>query len=500
MIEIWEEQVAEAAAGSYWLVDVRRPGEDRRLDLRIVDGAVAEVVDHGHDHESDRAAQVIDAEGRWVIPGLYDGHVHATQYAIDRSRIDLSGAESAAAAVCLVADAADRGTPAVAARFRDGLWPDVPTTRLLDERFGDHPVVLISADLHCGWANRAGWALLGVTEAPQGVLREKPWMDALGRLPAPPVERTDAALDAALRAAAGRGLVGLRDFEFADNLTSWERRRAAGGVGLRIETGIIQELLTAGKARGMHTGEALPGTAGLITMGPLKVLIDGSLNTRTAYCHTPYPGGDHHGELVINHDGLIGLMRLAQQYGLEIAVHAIGDEANTIALDCFAETGIRGRIEHAQLVLPDDLPRFAALGVVASMQPWHAIDDWQVTDRYWAQSAAINFAFASLAAVGTVIEFGSDAPVAPLDPWGWIAAAVDREPLIGRPWHAEEQVSVRQAISWSALGRSEVRTGDRGDFVLLDQDPYALSVKELTELTAYATAVAGRWVHGPDAG
>lgn len=441
---------------------------------------------------------VISAEGRWIIPGLYDGHVHATQYAIDRSRIDLSTATSAAATAQLVSAAAERGTPAVGSRFRDALWPDVPTTQLLDERFGDHPVVLISGDLHCGWANRAGWALLGVTDVPEGVLREKPWMDALGRMPAPPVERSDVALDAALRQAAGRGLVGLRDFEFADNLTSWERRRVAGGVGLRIEAGIIPALLTSGKARGLRTGEVLPGTDGLITMGRLKVLVDGSLNTRTALCHTPYSGGDHHGELVTDHDRLIDLMRTAQQYGLEIAVHAIGDRANSLALDCFAETKIHGRIEHAQLVLADDLPRFAALGVIASMQPWHAIDDWQVTDHYWGQSDAINFAFASLAAAGAVIEFGSDAPVAPLDPWTWIAAAVDREPIIGRPWHPEEQVSIRQAITWSALGRSEVRAGDPGDFVLLDQDPFTLSVKELTELSAYATAVAGRWVHGPD--
>lgn len=480
---------------SYWLVDVRRPGRQRRLDLRLDGGHVAEVVDH----DSDRRGRLINAEGRWIIPGLYDGHVHATQYAIDRGRIDLSTATSAAGAAQLVADSAERGDLVVGGRFRDGLWPDVPTTRLLDERFGDLPVVLISADLHCGWANTAGWSLLGVGDRPDGVLREKPWMDALARLPEPATEDTDAALDAALRLAAGRGLVGLRDFEFADNLASWRRRRAVGGVGLRIEAGIIPELLATGKARGMRTDEVLPGTDGLITMGPLKVLIDGSLNTRTAFCHTPYPGSDHHGELVIDHDGLTGLMRTAQHYGLDIAVHAIGDRANSIALDCFEETGVSGRIEHAQLVLPADLPRFARLGVIASMQPWHAIDDWQVADRYWAHSTGLNFPFASLAAAGAVIEFGSDAPVAPLDPWGWIAAAADREPIIGQRWHAEEQVTVRQAITFSAHGRSEVRVGDRGDFALLDRDPYALSVKELTQLTAYATAVDGRWVHGPDA-
>ena len=482
---------------AYWLVDVRRPGEDRRLDIRIAAGRVADIVDHaagGADHR----AELINADGRWIAPGLFDGHVHATQYAIDRSRIDLSAATSAAEAVRMVADLAERGMPAVAARFRDGLWPDVPTTQLLDEQFGELPVVMISGDLHCGWANSAGWTLLGVADAPAGVLREKPWMDALGRVPTPPVELTDAVLDAALQEAVGRGLVGLRDFEFADNLTSWERRRAAGGVRLRTEAGIIPELLAAGAARGMCTGDQLPGTDGLITMGPLKVLIDGSLNTRTAFCHTPYPGGDQHGQLVIDHDALIELMHLAQQHGLQIAVHAIGDRANTIALDCFAETGIRGRIEHAQLVRPVDLPRFARLGVIAGMQPWHAVDDWQVADHYWAGTSGISFPFGSLAAAGATVEFGSDAPVAPLDPWGWIAAAVDREPLIGRPWHAEEQIDIRRAMTWSALGRSEVEVGQPADLMLLDQDPYLSTAKELLTIGVWATAVSGHWVHGPD--
>ncbi|GGL75491.1 amidohydrolase [Microlunatus endophyticus] len=495
--------------GAYWVVDVRRPGEEQRLDLHVADGRVTEVVDH----QEARPGRVIDADGRWLIPGLFDGHVHATQYAIDRSRIGLVGVSSAAEAVEVVAAALDRpgqdggarraaardGVPVVGARFRDGLWPDVPTTRLLDERFGDLPVIMVSGDLHCGWANRAGWSMLGITEPPEGVLREKLWMDALGRIPQPRSGSTDELLDTALREAAGRGLVGLRDFEFADNLSSWERRRAAGGIGIRVQAGIIAEYLAAGNARGLRTGDVLAGTDGLVTMGPLKVLIDGSLNTRTAYCHTPYPDGDHYGELVVDHDSLVAQMQLARQHGLEIAVHAIGDRANTIALDCFEETGIRGRIEHAQLVLPADLPRFAQLGVTASMQPWHAIDDWEIAGHYWGRTAAINFGFASLAAAGATIEFGSDAPVAPLDPWGWIAAAVDREPIIGRPWHAEEQVSVRQAIAWSALGRAEVRAGDPGDFALLDQDPYALSAKELTAIEVHATAVAGRWVHGPDA-
>jgi predicted amidohydrolase YtcJ len=247
----------------------------------------------------------------------------------------------------------------------------------------------------------------------------------------------------------------------------------------------------------MRAGVALPGADGLITLGPVKVFVDGSLNTRTALCHDPYPGGDHHGETVLDHAGLIAIMDTAAAYGLGMAVHAIGDRANTIALDCFQQTGLDGRIEHAQLLADADLPRFPRLGVVAGMQPWHAIDDWPVADHYWHGRTDRAFPFAALLRSGAVVEFGSDAPVAPLDPWRAIAAAVDRTTLIGHPWHPEQELTTEDAIACSTRSRGRLRIGDPADLVLLDADPVGLSGTDLITIGVHATAVAGRWLHGP---
>ncbi|HEY9290794.1 MAG TPA: amidohydrolase family protein, partial [Microlunatus sp.] len=395
----------------FWLLEVRRPGTTEPFDVRIVDGRVAEVADHERRRRD--AMPSYRADGRWLIPGLYDGHVHATQYAIQQGRIDVSAATSAVDAARLVRAALDLepalrvdGEPVIAAGFRDGFWPEPPTKQLLDDEFGTQPVIIISGDLHCGWASSAGMALMGHHDHPTGVLKEKVWMDALAELPQPSAERTDAWVQTALAAAVARGITGLRDFEFADNLTVWQRRHSAGGLPIRVDCGVMAPMVSERTTRGLKTGEPLPGTDGLITMGPVKVFVDGSLNTRTALCHDPYPGGDGVGEAVLDHDALIAIMTDVETHGLQIAVHAIGDRANTIALDCFARTGIEGRIEHAQLVADADLHRFADLGVIASVQPWHAIDDWRVADHYWPGRTGRSFPYGALARAGAKIEFG----------------------------------------------------------------------------------------------
>lgn len=486
---------------SWWLTDVRRPGSLRRFDVGVRDGVLSEIT--AHDPGRSRGDRpILRVDGRWLLPGLYDAHVHATQYAIQQGRIDVGAAGSAVEVVAIIAaglGSADPvgGGPVIAAGFRDGFWPEPPHKDLLDAAFGARPVIVISADLHCGWLNSAALAMVGHAGDPTGVLVEKVWMDVLTDLPRPPAATTDRWVERMLRAAVARGLVGLRDFEFADNLTDWERRRRQGGTPVRVEAAVMAPMLSPATTRGLRTGDLLPGGAGLITLGPVKVFVDGSLNTRTALCFDPYPAGGH-GETVLDRQQLSLIMTEASGQGLQMAVHAIGDLANTIALDCFERTGTAGRIEHAQLVAEADLPRFGRLGVAAGVQPWHAIDDWPVADHFWQGRTGRAFPFAGLLRSGATVEFGSDAPVAPLDPWRAIAAAVDREPLIGRPWHPEQQIGVPEAIACSTRTRGRLRAGDDADLVLVEQDPYLLSGPELIGVDVYATAVAGRWLHGPD--
>ncbi len=487
--------------------DVRRPGSPRRFDVGIRDGVLTEISTHDPSRRPG-GRPIIRADGRWLIPGLYDAHVHVSQDAIRQSRIDVGAAGSAAEAVTIIAAALGTNRapdllgprssgPVIAAGFRDGFWPEPPHKDLLDEAFGGRPVIVISADLHCGWLNTAGLAMVGHRDDPTGVLTEKVWMDVLTDLPQPPGPATDRWVEHLLQSAVGRGLTGLRDFEFADNLDDWERRHRHGGLPIRVDAAVMAPLLSPATTRGLRTGDLLPGSAGLLSLGPVKVFVDGSLNTRTALCHDPYPDGDH-GETVLDRRQLSLIMAEAHDRGLQLAVHAIGDLANTIALDCFERTGASGRIEHAQLVADTDLARFGRLGVIAGVQPWHAIDDWAVADHYWQGRTGRAFPFAALLRSGATLQFGSDAPVAPLDPWRAIAAAVDRELLIGRAWHPEQQIGIADALACSTRTRGRLRAGDDADLVLLDQDPYLLSGPQLIDIDVYATAVAGRWLHGAD--
>jgi len=243
----------------------------------------------------------------------------------------------------------------------------------------------------------------------------------------------------------GEGVVGVVDLEMTWSLDPWVRRIAAGTDVLRVEFGIYTEHLDRAVDLGLRSGDVIDGTDGLLTVGPYKVISDGSLNTRTAYCFDEYPGFEgrdaSHGLPTVSKDQLLSRMRKATQAGIRPAVHAIGDHANGLALDAFEELGCTGSIEHAQLLTAPDIARFAKLGVVASVQPEHAMDDRDLADHYWDGRTERAFMLASLLNAGAELSLGSDAPVAPLDPWVTMAAAVGRTRDGREPWHAEQAIS-----------------------------------------------------------
>ena len=211
---------------------------------------------------------------------------------------------------------------------------------------------------------------------------------------------------------------------------------------------------------------------------PLKVITDGSLGTRTAACSHAYPGDPHnHGLLTVDPATLVDLMTRATGAGLASAIHAIGDIANSHALDAFATTGAWGTIEHAQLVAHADIPRFGRLGVGASVQPEHAIDDRDLTDTIWAGQTAQPYPLRALADTGANLLFGSDAPVSPLDPWAAMAAAVFRTRDGRDPWQPHERVEAATALAASTHGGSAagaaLEPGDIADLALCASDPLA---------------------------
>ena len=481
-------------------------GDPGPRSLLVERGLVAGVDDSPR---TPAGADVLDLEGRFVVRGLWDHHVHLDQWALARRRVDLSGCRSADECCEVVRrrvheQPAPDGQPLIGHGFRDALWPDAPSLRALDDAVGRLPVVLLSHDLHSGWLNSAGFTLFGLPPDTDGLLRESAFHTLLPRLGQVAARVLDDWVRDALRAATVRGVTGVVDFEMGPALDSWTRRLSGGAGMLRVEAAVYPEHLASVVAEGRHTGDVMPGTDGLLTVGPLKLFLDGSLNARTAYCHQPYPelagGRQPHGLLLVSSEELVQVMREARVRGLHCAVHAIGDRANTLALDGFAESSARGSVEHAQLLCREDLPRFAALGVAASVQPGHVVGARDVADRYWRARTGRAFAYASLLDSGAELRFGSDAPVSPLDPWRTIAAAVRRSDDDRSPWHPEQQVSVAAALAASTRGRYTVRVGDRADLVVLDRDPLTASVEELLTMPVHATMLGGRWTWHADRG
>ncbi len=489
------------------------PSGAEPVDLLITGGRVAAVGRHldPGDVPGDAGVEVIDAAGRWAIPGLWDAHVHLRQWAQTRTRLDVGAARSAAEVAELVrAHAATLPTPdsvIFGYGYRSAVWPEPPTVARLDDAAGDHPVILTSGDAHNGWLSSAAFLLLGATPV-EGALAENPWfalMPAVTELAGRLTDDT-AAIRQAVADAAARGVVGIVDFELAYGFRDWPERFAQGVDALRVRPAIYPDGLETVIRAGLRTGDPLPGTRGLATMGPLKIISDGSLNTRTAHCCQPYVDaapGDPHAAGRPNYDlaELVALLRRAHGHGLEVAVHAIGDAAVATALTAFEQTSARGGLEHAQLIRRDDIPRVAALGLRASVQPAHLWDDRDVAGVCWPDRADRCFPFRSLSDAGVPLALGSDAPVAPLDPWLALAAAVHRSADERDPWNAPEALTVAQALAASTDGQTTPTVGGRGDLVLLDDDPTrpvgdsAAVSAHLRSLTVAATLVAGRPTH-----
>ena len=506
---------------------VSQPGDTTPCDLHISDGIITQIVPRN----TTTQAPTVDLDGRTVMPGLWDEHVHMTQWALAGARIDLSAAASAREALELVraqVAATARPTPLIGVRFRDAIWADAPTLRGLDEVTQGHPTALISHDLHCVWLNSAAAERFNVHLDATGLLREQAAFDltiALGQLP-------DAEVDAlAARAgarAAARGVVGVVDFEMTWNRDVWQRRIAAGFDALRIEAGVYLADLDRAIAERMRTGQPIADTRGLLTVGPLKLLIDGSLNTRTAFCVDEYPVGGR-GVLTVSEDELTDILLTAREVGFLPAVHAIGDAANSVALNAFARAAVApsrfdpaaaaagridqaratdraslngrratlGRIEHAQFLQPADFARFARLGVIASVQPEHALDDRDTVELNWSGGASRVFALRSLLDAGATLAFGSDAPVAPLDPFTAMSAASCRARSDGRePWRPDQVITRSQALSASARGRTRLRVGDVADIAVLDGDPLTVCNATFERMPVAATLLAGRATHG----
>ncbi len=483
---------------------------------------------------ADPGTQQLDVGGRTVIPGLIDAHTHFVGFSLRQLQVDLDGIGTLAGAVEKVRQRAATlppGSWVTGGGWNKNLWGSgaFPTRHDLDFYIPDHPVVLKSKDGHASWCNTRALETAGVGADtpcppgseivrdaggyPTGIFKEGAASLIWKAVPAPGPDELDQAITAGIAAANRLGLTGVHAMEGALTLSALQRLQSRR---LRFLVTVPLSGLEAAIALGVRTGLGDEW----VRVGQVKMFADGALGSQTAYTYGPYVGEEEYcGIATVPIAELAQAIKQAAGVGLGSAVHAIGDRANREVLDAFAaardqsaRTGVRQRIEHAQLLTPEDLPRFAALGVIASMQPFHAVSDRHIADRYWGDRARWAYAFRSLAESGAVLAFGSDAPVENIDPLTGISAAVTRihpdEPG-SAPWYPEERLTVYQAVWAYTCGaafasgeehyKGSLAPGKFADLVVLDRDIFSLPPTELKAARVVATMVGGRWVY-PECG
>ena len=465
----------------------------------------------------------VDLGGRCVLPGFNDAHVHFPTWAVAQDEVRLEDTRSLDEALARVRERlgqTEGGRWLRGRGWRSADWspPAEPTKELLDEIVPDRPVALMARDSHSLWLNSHALACAdgdlqvpgGVVERdeqgePTGVLREEScWHFRDSYIEIPDDEYVEA-MRSGLRLAASRGVTAVHDKDgWLGALRFWQRLEAEGALSLRV-----WQSLPAEKAEQLAAADIRSGLgSGLLRLGYLKAFMDGTLGSQTARLL------DGSGVEITSRAHLEELIRAGVRAGFPLAVHAIGDLANREALDAFEATrdewaplGLRQRIEHAQLLAPEEVPRFAQLGVVASVQFSHAPSDRDIAERFWSDRTAGAYAYRSLLDTGAVVANGSDAPIEELDPLAGIRAGVLRT-LDERPaWHPEQAVTVEEALhatcvapAWLAgeeRSRGKLLPGFRADVVVLDRDPLACAVEELGEIRVVATMLGGGWTHNP---
>jgi hypothetical protein len=473
--------------------------------------------------------KVIDLRGQLVVPGFTDSHVHLAALAQLRREVNLSAAASMEEALRLVAARVRRmpaGNWITGGRFDRNRWGHVsPTRHDLDGVAPDHPVALSSRDGHSLWVNSLALRKCGITpktKSPPGgkIVRDKhgettgvllEGATALVR-GSPAFSRSEAGEDG-LRWALGHLLRrGITSVHAMDDLTVYrqlQELREAGLLDQRIAIYLPFSALDDLKAAGVRSGFGDEW----IRIGGVKLFVDGALGSQTAWLFEPYCNSarTHRGIAAMPVKELRGCVGRAAEAGFACAIHAIGDRANAEALaavEAAQECRIRlpHRIEHAQLVRPEDGKRFGELGVVASMQPCHILGDIAAAERYWGERSRYAYPVRSLLRAGTTLAFGSDAPVETADPLAGIYTAVCRQDKDGRPakgWYRrEEGVSVSQALWAYAIGPA-IATGESGikgrvvpgcvaDIVVLSEDITRLHGRSLLDARVEMTMVGGR--------
>jgi predicted amidohydrolase YtcJ len=479
----------------------------------------------------------IDAGGRLVVPGFIDTHVHFVDGGFRLASVQLRDArtrEDFVDRIAAFARTVPAGTWITGGDWDHSLWGgELPVRQWIDAVTPDHPVFVNRLDGHMALANSAALKAAGVTRGtgdveggeivrdatgePTGLLKDNAMGLVDRAIPEPSDEMRDRALAAAMQYVAEQGVTSVHNMGSWDDLATFARARRAGALNTRIYAAV--PLASWERLRGVVAGKEYGGAAGRgddwLRVGGLKGFVDGSLGSHTAAFHEPFDDAPTDRGLLVNTEAdLYAWISGADKAGLHVMVHAIGDRANGLLLDIYervaSENGARDRrfrIEHAQHLAATDIPRFAKLGVIPSMQPYHAIDDGRWAEQYIGTRIRTTYAFRSLIDAGARVAFGSDWFVAPPTPLEGIYAAVTRRTLDEKNaggWVPEEKITVEEALRAYTVDAAyasfdEERTGTLApgrlaDFVMLDRNLFEIAADDIRRVRVLLTVVGGRAV------
>jgi predicted amidohydrolase YtcJ len=475
-----------------------------------------------------------DMKGATILPGLTDAHIHIQHYALGLSKVDC---ETKTKEECLrrVGERAKTLKPGewvLGHGWQQNDWDgNFPTAEELDAVSPHNPVYLTAKSLHAAWANTSALKLAGITDSTpdpkDGAIQRDAHGHATGILletamglvsrvvPESSIPEIAEAIEKAQPILWRMGITGIHDFDRRESFMALQLLRAQNKLRLRVCKNIPVESVEGANDLGLRTGFGDEW----LWIGSVKAFMDGALGPRTAAMLEPYEG-EPHNKGILNMDGeeLFEYCRKTADVGLSMTVHAIGDKANHEVLNAFEQLRkyekennlphLRHRIEHVQVIHPDDAPRLAALNVIASMQPIHATSDMHAADRYWGARAKFSYAWRDQLNFGAPLAFGSDAPVESPNPFWGIYAAVTRKRAdasdSGEGWFPDQALTLFEAFYAFTQGAAYAANAEHrlgvlaenyhADLIVLDADPFEIPPKDLLTITADSVMIGGNWV------
>ena len=505
----------------------------------VIDGTTLTLVGTNEDARKANAEQVVDVGGRLVVPGFTDAHTHFREGGFGLASVQLRDArtrEEFVARIKAFATTVPAGTWITGGNWDHSLWGgELPTRQWIDAVTPDHPVWINRLDGHMSLANSAALKLAGITRAtkdipggaivrdrngePTGVLKDNAMGPVDAAVPEPSAEMKDRALVAAMKYVNEQGVTTVHNMGTWDDLETFARAAKAKTLTTRVYA--VTPLNQWEQLRDAVAAKTYGGADGRgdewLRVGGLKGFMDGSLGSHTAAFDEPFADAPKDRGLLVNPpEKMYEWIAGADKAGLHVMVHAIGDRAIGMLLDIYERVGKengardrRFRVEHTQHPRERDIPRFAQLDVIASMQPYHAIDDGRWAEQFIGKRIATTYAFRSLLDSKARLAFGSDWFVAPATPLEGIYAAVTRRTLDDKNpdgWVPAQKITVEEAVRAYTVGgayasfdesrKGMLATGKLADLVVIDRDLFGVPPAEIRNAKVLTTVVGGKVVSG----